>query len=62
MQAIEPYLGRSVVVTIRSTMPVRITGVLKTCDGTFVILDQRNSKPDLIVPITSVLHIEPIPE
>ena len=53
-------VGQTVNVTLRSTMPVRIKGTLKEFDEIAICLDQGAGKPDLFVPLTSVLHIEPV--
>lgn len=58
MQAIQDYLGQNVVLTLNSAVPTRIPGVLKACDHSFIVLEQPDGKPELIVPINSVLHIE----
>lgn len=59
MRPIEPYLGQSVTVALRDTMPSRIKGLLKECDGTVAVLQRDDNKPDLIIPLTSILYIEP---
>ena len=53
-------IGQTVNVTLRSTMPLRINGTLKEFDEIAICFDQGAGKPDLFVPLTSVLHIEPV--
>ena len=54
---LKELVGHTVTVTLCAAIPVSVKARLKECDATFIRLDQGNAKPDLFVPLTSILHI-----
>lgn len=54
-KTIEKLTNQNVIVTLRSTVPVQLKGKLLECDGTFIVIEQKNGAA--VIPLTSVLHI-----
>jgi hypothetical protein len=54
--------GQLVNVTLRDMMPTKIKGTLKECDEITICIDRGDGKPNLHVPLTSILHVESVQE
>ena len=56
---IKQLTGRLIHVTYRDVM-VKVTGKLLECDEYFVCIDLGDNKPNVFIPLTSILHLEPV--
>ena len=57
---IEKYIGKDITVTIGANTPVKISGILKEFDATFLLIETEHT-PVLLIPFTSILHISYLP-
>ena len=55
MRLLAEWMGMSVEVTLRATVPASLRGVLLSVDETCVLLEMPNGRT--LVPLTSVLHV-----
>lgn len=54
---LKAWLGKRVTVTLNSTVPVKIRGVLTQGDAAFLALDQGR-RGLLLIPVPAVLHVD----
>jgi hypothetical protein len=55
MKLLADWVGKTVEVTLRATMPVPLQGVLLAVDEACILLDL--SKGRTVVPVISILHV-----
>ncbi len=53
----EDFIGQEVAVVLQGTMSVTILGKLEAADQYFLRIIQRNGHGNMLIPISSVLHI-----
>jgi hypothetical protein len=53
---LRPWLGRKIIVTLRTPTTARLRGVLVEGDGSFLVLEQEE-KGRILVPVASVLYM-----
>lgn len=56
---LKQLIGQTIKITYRDGYE-KIQGVLKECDEIFVVIDQGADKADVFIPLTSILHLQPI--
>lgn len=56
---LERLIGQTIKITYRDGYE-KIQGTLKGCDELFVVIDQGRDKADVFIPLTSILHLQPI--
>ncbi len=57
---VKQLVGQLINVTLKSATPLTIKGTLTECDELAICVDQANGKPNLFIPLTAILHIEPV--
>ena len=59
IKAIEKLVGKEVTVGLRVAISSPVKGKLVECDNMFLVLEQKHG--ELVIPLTSVLHIAATP-
>lgn len=56
---LEQLIGQTIRISYRDGYE-KIQGTLKVCDELFVVIEQGGDKADVFIPLTSILHLQPI--